>query len=81
MEYKETSYSYSSLTGDLHQAIQVAWGDLEDAGFQGDGSDGDDEGIIDALIEAGAPRWVRDAEGWTDEFGWGLIGPAIEETE
>lgn len=28
---------------------------------------------------AGAPDWVTpDAEGWIDELGWGLIGPAVE---
>lgn len=21
------------------------------------------------------PEWIRDAEGWVDEHGWGLIGP------
>lgn len=31
--------------------------------------------LVAYLLEHGAPDWVRDAEGWIDEHGWGLIGP------
>lgn len=43
--------------------------------------DDDDDVLVEALIKAGAPEWVRDCEGWVDECGWGLYGPRIPEPE
>ena len=33
--------------------------------------------IVDALLLAGAPDWVRNP-GWVDEHGWGLIAPVVQ---
>lgn len=63
-----------------YEAVQVPWGDVMALlGHPHEGSAEDDESLICALMERGAPKWVRDAVGWTDEHGWGLIGPAILE--
>ena len=35
--------------------------------------------LVAHLLEAGAPEWVRDAEGATDEDGWYLLGEEVEE--
>lgn len=37
----------------------------------------DDQTLLDHLLSLGAPKWVQEAEGWTDDHGWGLIGPVI----
>lgn len=63
-----------------YEAVQVPWGDVTALlGHPHEGSAEDDESLICALMERGAPKWVRDAVGWTDEHGWGLIGPAMLE--
>lgn len=64
MKYTETTYSEN---GHDYPAIQVRWADLKAAGFAGDGYD--DSKIVDALLLAGAPDWVRNAQGWVDEHG------------
>ena len=63
--------TYMDLDGD-HEAVQIAWDDLGDR----DSSDpAENSVIVRELLASGAPAWVIDAEGWTDEYGWGLIGP------
>lgn len=60
-----------------HEAIQISWGTVRAIlGHDHTGDPDEDRQLVEALIAAGAPEWVRDAQGWTDEHGWGLIGPA-----
>jgi hypothetical protein len=59
-----------------HEAIQLPWAVVTDIlGREHRGTGEDDALLVDVLLQSGAPEWVRDAEGWVDEHGWGLIGP------
>jgi len=60
-----------------HEAIQIPWATVQAIlGHDHTGDPDEDRQLVEALIAAGAPEWVRDAEGcWVDEHGWGLIGP------
>lgn len=61
------------------EAIQVPWDDIcTILGYHHEGSAEDDEALTRTLLATGAPEWVADADGWVDEYGWGLIGPEIE---
>lgn len=72
----DTTYSDRDQS---YKAVLVLWDTISDfLGRDHDGSADDDQTLIDALIAGGAPDWVRDAEGWVDSSGWGLIGPRIE---
>ncbi len=63
-----------------YEAVQVPWDDVTALlGHSHEGSAEDDEALIYVLLERGAPEWVADADGWVDEYGWGLIGPEIED--
>lgn len=74
--------TYTTATGPEHTAIQLPWPTVRAIlGGDHDGSPEHDEQLVDALIKAGAPAWVETAEGWTDEGGWGLIGPAYEDAD
>ena len=65
-----------------YEAVQVPWDDVTALlGHSHEGSAEDDEVLICVLMERGAPEWVRNAVGWTDEYGWGLIGPKIEDKQ
>lgn len=60
-----------------HEAIQIPWDTVRAIlGHDHTGDPDEDRRLVDALLAAGAPEWVRDAQGWIDEYGWGLIGPA-----
>lgn len=60
-----------------HEAIQIPWDTVRAIlGHDHTGDPDEDRRLVDALLAAGAPEWIRDAEGWVDEHGWGLIGPA-----
>lgn len=68
--------TYSDHQGTPHEAIQLPWDVVRGIlGRDHDGSGEDDARLIEALREMGAPDWIDDAEGWIDEYGWGLIGP------
>lgn len=70
---------YSSSRGRF-AAIHLPWQEVEAIlGRPHEGRPEDDGRLVEALLVAGAPEWVRDAEGWADESGWGLIGPALPE--
>jgi len=59
-----------------YEAIQIPWDTVRAIlGHDHTGDSDEDRRLVDALLAAGAPEWVRDAEGWVDEHGWGLIGP------
>lgn len=59
-----------------YEAIQLTWQRVREIlGRDHRGDPEDDEVLVAYLLEHGAPDWVRDAEGWIDEHGWGLIGP------
>jgi len=61
-----------------HEAIQIPWDTVRAIlGHDHTGAPDEDQRLVDALLAAGAPEWVRDAAGWVDEHGWGLIGPAM----
>ena len=67
---------YSDHQGTPHEAIQLPWAVVTDIlGREHRGTAEDDALLIERLLQSGAPEWVRDAAGWVDEHGWGLIGP------
>ena len=77
MKYDTT---YTNMRGEEFEAIQIPWWEVEELLERThEGHPDDDEELVRYLITNGYPEWVRDAEGWTDENGWGLIGPKNEE--
>lgn len=61
-----------------HEAIQIPWDVVKDLlGREHRGTPDDDAFLVDYLLQSGAPEWVRTADGWVDEHGWGLIGPEV----
>lgn len=59
---------------DGRPALMVRWPVVAATlGHEHRGLPADDAALVDALIKAGAPEWIRDAEGVTDEDGWYLI--------
>lgn len=69
---------YTTEHGDDHHAVGVTWKDLEAyLGHPPKGSPQEDAQVAKALVRAGAPGWVRDAEGALDEDGWYLLGPTV----
>ena len=65
--------TYSNIWGDEFPAIQLTWGKVREIlGRNHDGSSKDDNILIDALLNSGAPPWVRGADGWIDQYGWGI---------
>jgi len=76
MEYTMTTYSIAS--GPEHLAIQVPWSEVARVlGHPAEGTAEEDSMLVAALLAAGAPAWVQEAQGWADEYGWGLIGPVL----
>jgi len=70
--------TYIDHQGTAHEAIQLPWSVVRSIlGREYRGTDEDDALLIERLLQSGAPAWVRDAEGWVDEHGWGLIGPEV----
>ena len=68
-----TIYSDGHYT---HEAIYLYWHQVESIlGHEHEGEPGDDDRLVVYLLANGAPSWAASAEGWTDEHGWGLIGP------
>src|SRR5690606_26358408 len=69
---------YTDVFGAQLEAIQLPWSVVRSIlGREHRGTAEDDAVLIERLLESGAPEWVRDAEGWVDEHGWGLIGPDV----
>src|SRR5690606_25445511 len=67
---------YTDVFGVQLEAIQLPWSVVRSIlGREHRGTAEDDALLVDYLLQSGAPEWVRTAEGWTDEHGWGLIGP------
>lgn len=76
MDPKKYVTIYTDPGGDDHQALQIPWADMDALlGHDHSGSAEDDKTLSGLLLKAGAPEWVKDAAGWTDEHGWGVIGP------
>jgi len=74
-EYKTV---YTDVFGVQLEAIQIPWGVVRNIlGREHKGTPDDDAFLVDYLLQSGAPEWVRTAEGWVDEHGWGLIGPDV----
>lgn len=68
--------TYTDLDGTEHHAVQITWQQVREIlGHEHTGTAEDDRRLIQALRDAGAPAWVAEADGWTDDRGWGLIGP------
>lgn len=80
MNYETT---YNTRTCKAHKAVQLPWDLVEEIlGHPHEGTPEDDHALVRYLVaQPDCPAWVEDAEGWTDEIGWGLIGPEIEEEE
>ena len=69
---------YTDGFGAQLEAIQLPWSVVRSIlGREHRGTVEDDAVLIERLLESGAPEWVRTAEGWADEHGWGLIGPEV----
>jgi len=67
---------YTDGFGAQLEAIQLPWSVVRSIlGREYRGTAEDDAVLIERLLESGAPEWVRTADGWVDEHGWGLIGP------
>ena len=74
--FSETTWRKDRTT---HEAVVVAWRDLDKClGRKHEGGSADDNRIVASLLASGAPAWVADAEGDTDESGWALLGPIVE---
>jgi len=74
-EYRTT---YTNSQGQAYEAVQLPWSVVRSIlGREHRGTAEDDAVLIERLLESGAPEWVRTAEGWADEYGWGLIGPEV----
>ena len=70
--------TYTNEQGKEYHAIQLTWQQVtEILGHAHTGSAEDDRRLIEALRSIGAPEWIEGAGGWTDEHGWGLIGPQL----
>lgn len=62
-------------------SVCVRWDDLERfLGHMHGGSPADDEILVQGLIDAGAPAWVRKAAGEIDEHFWILVEPEPDAT-
>lgn len=71
-----TVTTYTDKYGLAPDAVQVPWEEVVALlGHDHRGTPHDDNLLIAALLAAGAPEWVRDAEGYLDESGWCLIEP------
>ena len=69
---------YSDGFGAEFEAIKLSWDRVHEIlGRDHEGNGEDDARLIQALREMGAPEWIDEAEGWADEYGWGLIGPRL----
>jgi len=71
INFRETTYSDGQ--GRDFPAILITWAEVER--YLGEPHTGDadqDQMLVQGLIEAGAPGWVENAPGWTDERGPGF---------
>lgn len=68
--------TYIRIDGTEYHAVQLTWQQVtEILGRDHDGSAEDDARLVEHLRSIGAPAWVAEAKGWSDEHSWGLIGP------
>lgn len=72
-------YATTYRVGDAeHAALQLPWAVVSELlGRDHRGERDDDRDLVTALLEAGGPFWVRNAPGWIDESGLGLVGPMV----
>jgi hypothetical protein len=67
--------TYSDALGNEYHALQLPWEKVREIlGHAHRGVAEDDLRLCDWLEGQGFGRWHSTA-GWTDEYGWGLIGP------
>lgn len=79
MTWTRTTYSDGHRE---YEAVLLPWPEVTRIlGGEHTGAPDEDRRLVAYLLEAGAPEWVRGADGWIDEDGWGLIGPQLLEGE
>lgn len=80
LNFEITTFNQSGIK---HEAVFVAWADIEELlGHPHSGEPDDDNQIVDALIKADALWWLNTyTEGSIDERGWYLIGTEIVEDD
>jgi hypothetical protein len=73
---------YLGTNDDGRQELQIPWHMVEEIiGHPHGGFDDDDQALIGYLQDHGYPSWTQDEnirQSFSDEHGWGLIGPQIE---
>ncbi len=71
LRWEETNYSDGVQD---FPAVFVRWNEVDRVlGETHTGTPEQDQKLIAALVDAGAPEWVQDADsGWVDEYGWGI---------
>lgn len=72
--------TYSDGQGHEFPAVFVRWEEVTRfLGHPHTGDYAEDETLVRGLLDAGAPDWVdAPLDGWIDEYGWGLVAPALE---
>lgn len=71
MEIVETTWMQQGIE---YEAIAVSWDDITDyLGFEHHGNDTDDNAVIAGLLEAGAPDWIKDNSGGSDDKYWYVV--------
>ena len=56
--------------------VGLTWGEVKEIlGHEHEATAEDDKILLDYLISEGYPKWIKDAEGFTDEKGWYIEKP------
>ena len=75
MEYRLTA-AWDRIKKAYVRALEVPWDEIERVlGRPHQGTPEDDQAVVRALLDAGAPAWIVNAEGWVDDRVWGVIQP------
>lgn len=91
-EFHRDAYGYTLSLDDFltkrdgHEAVRLPWDEVEALLGGYDGTEEDDEKLIDALSKMtaakGWPKWIDDPAARkivTDDAGWWLVGPEVDE--
>ena len=72
--------TYLNARGVRLAAYQLPWAQVSEIlGHDHEGDADDDDALVAWLMAHGAPSWIRDAEGWIDGYGWGIVVDRHEE--